>query len=215
MSEGRAMPWDEAMYVATEFSMAILPFCERIGVAGSLRRKKPEVHDLELVVVPKIEGQRTLLDPDDPDLNVPVSGSNKLHTALISMLGAGVINTDRPRKDNKKNPFGPKYYRINYIRHEQQMPGPDGIVPAVLVKKEYPIDLFAVIPPAQWGVIFLIRTGSAEFSHWFVQQGYSRGIRVVDGHLEMQNMVLDTPEEEDVFRYMGVPYREPEDREVK
>jgi DNA polymerase (family 10) len=31
----------------------LAPYCERIEVAGSIRRKKPTVHDIDLVLIPK------------------------------------------------------------------------------------------------------------------------------------------------------------------
>ena len=203
MSGGQAISREEARRVAT----TVIDFLkrekcvDRIEIAGSLRRGKAEVHDIELVAIPKYstDGQQSLTG------NRVSTAENLLHTELEWMLKEGIINTDRPRKDQKKNPFGPKYYRINFKYYSKKF----------MLEKEYPIDLFVVLPPAQWGVIYLIRTGSADFSHWIVQQGYKYGIHFTDGHMEMQNMVLDTPEENDVFNYLKIPYREPEYREVK
>jgi len=78
------------------------------------------------------------------------------------------------------------------------------------------LDLFIVRPPAQWGVIFAIRTGPENYSHWFVTSKQQRGgcpsyLRVKDGHVEHRDSgkVYSTPEEKDFFDLLGIPYQEP------
>lgn len=39
------------------------PFAERIDVAGSIRRKRPVVSDVDLVVIPRVEAEKDLLGP--------------------------------------------------------------------------------------------------------------------------------------------------------
>ena len=58
MSEGRVIPMDEAMQMTNVFISLISPYCERIEIAGSLRRGKPEVHDIEIVAEPKDRGMK-------------------------------------------------------------------------------------------------------------------------------------------------------------
>ncbi len=178
MSEGSRMNRDIALSVAQEFINIIKKDVERIRIAGSIRREKDTVGDIEIVCQP--------------------IWKNGLNIKMQNLLEMGVIDLNRPRKDNKKNPFGERYYRINYL----------------LNNTAYPIDLFVVLPPAQFAVIYLIRTGSADYSHWFVQQGYKYGIRVIDGHLEQNGKVIDTAQEIDVFDAMHVPYRDPKYREI-
>jgi|SRR5581483_2720038 len=85
-------------------------------------------------------------------------------------------------------------------------------------------ELFIVLPPSQWGLASVIRTGPADFSHQVVtpkgercagtgrpglrprdlvmhDQGFYRGIRLVE-----------TPDEQSVFDLLGLPYLEPEKR---
>lgn len=38
------------------------PYCERISIAGSVRRMKPEVHDIEIVAIPSINSEPTMFD---------------------------------------------------------------------------------------------------------------------------------------------------------
>jgi len=80
------------------------------------------------------------------------------------------------------------------------------------------LDLFMVTPPAQWGVQLLIRTGPADFSHRFVTKKKYGGLlpsnlRVKDGAIWSNNHIIETPNEEDVFEVLGIPFIEPKDRQ--
>jgi len=47
------MRLEEAQKLAQEIVEQILPHCERVEVAGSIRRRKSEVRDIDLVLIPK------------------------------------------------------------------------------------------------------------------------------------------------------------------
>src|SRR5690242_17561878 len=67
-----AAAWELANRVLTELA----PFCERIKIAGSIRREKPEVKDLEIVCIPKthrVPGPADLFGPG-PDTTEVVPG---------------------------------------------------------------------------------------------------------------------------------------------
>ena len=80
-----------------------------------------------------------------------------------------------------------------------------------------PVDLFVQVDPATWGMNATIRTGSQAFSEWLVTaRQYGGGLpaplisqeaRLWDG-----TTALDTPEELDVFRVLGLPWVAPQDR---
>jgi DNA polymerase/3'-5' exonuclease PolX len=74
------------------------------------------------------------------------------------------------------------------------------------------LDVFAVTPPAEWGAIFAIRTGSAEFSQRCMVALRRRGLRCQDGAVWRGNVKLATPEEADFFRACGLPWVPPEER---
>lgn len=80
------------------------------------------------------------------------------------------------------------------------------------------LDLFFCFPPAQWGVLKVIRTGPSEFSRDVVTRveygGYLQpGYYVTGGHLEkVGEGVIDTPEEKDFFKYLTIPWVAPQDR---
>jgi len=82
------------------------------------------------------------------------------------------------------------------------------------------LDLFIVLPPAQWGVQLLIRTGPADFSHWCVTQkriggGLPSYLKVKDGAVWHGSKKLEMPEESDFFKVLGMDCVEPKARVAK
>ena len=47
------MKYSEALKIAEEVKALLAPHCERIEIAGSVRRLKPECKDIEIVAIPK------------------------------------------------------------------------------------------------------------------------------------------------------------------
>lgn len=47
------MEYTKAYEIAIRVKELLTPHCERIEIAGSIRRKKPEVKDIEIVAIPK------------------------------------------------------------------------------------------------------------------------------------------------------------------
>ena len=149
------MKLETAQSYAGEIIELLRPYCERIEIAGGVRRGKLEPHDIEIVTKP-------LFKDATEGFFQPVI-YNALDSRMEGFFHDGDFERGDPDKAGKKAPCGPKYYRLKY--------------------KGEKLDLFAVIPPAEWGVIFAIRTGDADYSHWLVQQGYSNALKVIDGHL--------------------------------
>ena len=59
----------QALILAEAALSALTPSCERISIAGSIRRRKPEVGDIEIVCIPKhipagLSGDELEVDPD-------------------------------------------------------------------------------------------------------------------------------------------------------
>lgn len=79
------------------------------------------------------------------------------------------------------------------------------------------LDLFVVVPPAQWGYIMAIRTGPAHYSQWLVTARSKNGAR--PSHLEARNgalwqgeRLIETPTERSFFEALGVEMPAPQDR---
>ena len=114
------------------------PYAEKIIIAGSIRREKPTVGDIEILMT----------------IKKPVFAE--------AFQGKGNI------KDKFYNYF-PHLEKIGKIRIDSQ--GERGIKFYLLNKKGKDligVDLYICLSPAQWGILSIIRTGSAAFSKWFV-----------------------------------------------
>ena len=53
---------DLAEIIAKELVKNLAPHCERIEIAGSIRRRRPEVKDIDLVVIPKMTSKAALFE---------------------------------------------------------------------------------------------------------------------------------------------------------
>lgn len=166
----------EARKVANELFVLLSPHCERLTIAGSLRREKPEVKDIELVAQPRQSVQTG-------------KEVNELLVWTDELVASKVIE-----KDPEHDRWGKKYRRFLFGGMK--------------------VDLFMVTPPAQWGVIELLRTGSWEFNVRMFGLLRKAGYRVQDGHvIDMATeQVIDTYTEHDVFRLAGIEWVHPRDR---
>lgn len=162
------MKLEAATQIANQVKKELAPFCDRIEIAGSIRRKKPEVKDIEIVAIPK---------PYDVGL---------FETGI-----ATIIN----RWEKVKGDLPCKYtQRIH----------PSGIK----------IDLFFA-DHLNWGIIFAVRTGSAEFSHKRLACGWvAKGYKSENGYLCREGTRIPVPEEETLFNLIGLKYQEPETRTI-
>ena len=86
-----------------------------------------------------------------------------------------------------------------------------------LRRVEYQVDLFLQPDPATWGVNFLLRTGSAEFSKLMVTKQQHGGALPNDcamrhARIWRGGVALETPRERDVFALCGLPVIDPSQR---
>lgn len=175
MSDGKRIPYADALALVYDWQVLLKPACERIAVAGSLRRHKETVGDIELVCI--------------PNPTVDLFGEVIYHPAPIdARLYGHTLAVD-----------GPRQKRIEL---------PQGIS----------LELY-ITTPAQWGVMYTLRTGCAEFSEALVTQRVKGGVLpsnlyVRDGRMWRagEDEPLETPEEEDVFRAAQLPWLAPWER---
>jgi len=160
------MKYEKAIIIAEKVKAMLAPHCERIEIAGSIRRKKTEVKDIEIVAIPK---------PYD--------------VGLFESGIATVVNQWPKVKGNL-----PCKYTQRIL--------PEGIK----------MDLFFATK-TNWGMIYAIRTGPAEYSHKVLARKWtSLGYRSEGGHLYMDDKELDFMEEVDLFDKLGIKYVNPEFR---
>lgn len=189
MSAGQRFPLAVVLRYAERLVEALRPHCERVEVAGSVRRCKPAVGDLEVVLVPRLRQ----LQPD-----------------LFGAGGGDAVNEAWEEMDRLTLPGsrlqqvpGRRGERFRQFRHE------DGLY----------VDVFAVLRPAEWGPIFAIRTGSAEFSQRAVTMLRRKGLRCSGGAVYKAGPDEGTlgervpcPEERDFLDLCGIGWVEPKER---
>lgn len=207
---GGKLPLADAELLAATLHRMLAPACVSLDVAGSIRRRRPEVSDIELLAVPIIEPALDLFGQpraDAPPLNYL--------DALCGELRAEGVFEDRPDK-NGRGAFGPRFKRLAY--------------------RGVALDLFSAIGPpygtASRGCLMAIRTGPRWFSKalvvpknkqvyddegrplcaglmpvWLKHEG-GRYIHVHDGG------EWPTPTEQDVFSLLELPWIEPQDRDA-
>jgi DNA polymerase/3'-5' exonuclease PolX len=76
------------------------------------------------------------------------------------------------------------------------------------------LDLFFATAE-NWGLIYAIRTGSADYSHRVLACGWVRnGYKSAFGMLTRDGVAVPVREERDLFRLAGVPWVDPEARSL-
>lgn len=182
-----------AQQYAREVADYVAPYCDRVETAGGVRRGKDRPHDIELVVVPKLESSQCTIDGEDlwdVDLLFGMLSSLRLEADMGHPLQKAPSD-----KAGKAAPLGRRCYRVLW--------------------KGEKVDIFAVLPPAQFGVIYAARTGDAGFTQSLYGIARSRGMRFSDGCImDGKGEVLQTPEEKDVFRALDLPWVEPKNRNM-
>lgn len=163
------MNYNKAKSIADKYVNLFRPFCKRIEIAGSIRRKRPEVGDIEIVCI---------------------RDTRQLYQWKELIDGFRII---------KGTAVG-KYVQLNLK---------DGIN----------LDLFMCFEN-NFGLIYAIRTGSAEYSHQVLAVGWNRagytskeGVLYPDEKNPLKEKIY-IREEEELFKLIGIPYVEPEKREI-
>ena len=179
MSDTKKRPYAQVNIVATHLAGALSSACHRIEIAGSLRRKKDLVGDIELVAIPK------------------------LHTNLIGEpMDTSEVDDLLATWPIELHKNGQKYKSFSF----EWQPG-----------WTFKVDLFLQPDPATWGYNFMVRTGSAEFSKAMVTSraygGYKpQGLEISEARVSCDGVLLDTHEEEDIFRIWGMSFVPPKER---
>ena len=179
LSLARALP------LAEKIKDAFSPACERIEIAGSIRRKKAMVGDIEILAIPK----------SVPAFLVQLcffGGPVKSVSALDPLISEFMQRNDNFKCGNKNGDL----YKNFLIEIDE-----DG--------SEVGLDLF-ITTADQWGYIFALRTGPSDFNKAWVTQK-SKGGLLPDNFYFQGGWLYDglgkrpTPEEADIFRLIGGP----------
>ena len=189
------MNYTPAKAIADHLVLNLKAYCERIEIAGSVRRLKADPKDIEIVVQPIIDEQPNMFGQI-------IEWHSRLEDVSFANYGLLLKN-------------GPRYKQIG-------------------LNQGINLDLFIVLPPANWGVIFTIRTGPADFSRLCVTKRNKGGYlpsdcRVEDGRVLRGGIpvydetgevihhweggeIIPVPEERDFLNFLGLGWIAPEDR---
>lgn len=188
-------PLATAQAVADELVHALQPACARLAVAGSVRRLKAEVGDIELVYVPRVADRPSPIANSQADLFQTKSVRvNQVDLALADLLARGVIE-----------------YRPN-VRGSVVWGGKNKL--AVHVGSGIPVDFFSTRELC-WYNYLVCRTGGAETNIRIATAALAKGWKWHPYHQGFTN-TLDhwawVHSERDVFEFVGLPYLEPHQR---
>ena len=156
-----------AQNIANDFIKLIQPYTHRIEIAGSVRREKQQVNDIDIVAIPHSYKLEMFLRGDEA----------KKHEIYLQQSG-------------------PKHKKVIF--------------------KSAKIELWFATKE-NWGLIYLIRTGSAKFS----QQMLATWKRVTRGGYSKDGILRDALhkpyccyEETDVFKYCEMDFVNPINRSL-
>ena len=192
MSDGQAIPLAAALAAADALRELLEPACARVEIAGSIRRRKATVGDLELVAIPRLVAEPA------GDLWGTLRERDLLPERVAALIDAGEL---APREVTITRADGS-------IEQGRRM----GRAYLALVFRELPVDLFILRPPAEWSVIFALRTGSGDWNVALVTAARRAGRRVDGGRVYVHGQPIACPEEGDFFRALGQPWVDPWER---
>lgn len=180
------------------------PYCV---VGGGIRRGKADCHDIEIVAMP--------VQKAPP----PVFGQKEIFKtyfdkAIADMLEDGILLRKVKGGDRMKQ------YDVNLEYF--------GIAPTA---EPFRVEFYLCLPPSQWGVLYTIRTGPSDFSHWMVTER-RKGGALPDGFICKDNVIgkrvhvesakederdgeIPMPTEADFFQFCGLDWIEPSKREAR
>jgi DNA polymerase/3'-5' exonuclease PolX len=174
------MELSKAYAIATRIVAELKPHCTKIIIAGSIRRMKQQVGDIEIVCIPK----QTVYEVAVPDLFGGLETTHKetkRDTAFCDAVNKYQKIIGEPTGKNARRQL------------------PEGIV----------LDLY-MTQPENWGYILAIRTGSKEFCQntlipYWTKAGYSGH----DGFLWRGDKMVPVLTELELFKLCEISYIDP------
>ena len=170
----RNLDRSEVEPLAFKIVKTIDAYCTRVEVAGSIRRRRPSVNDIDIVVQPKPNSWVQLIKAIRREFDaVTEKQGEKLATLYVPFAG-------KP---------GQGYLQIDLYRANRNT----------------------------WGILLLIRTGSAEHNIYLAKLAIRKGYRLAysKGLLNEGGKIIASETEQDVFQALGLDYIPPEERELQ
>jgi DNA polymerase (family 10) len=182
------MRLEDAILLSQKVCVALQPFCMRVVVAGSIRRGKVEVGDVDIVAVPK-------------PLDRPGALGGTVHFTESQVWNLMAAMLEKKPLQLVKQEFGPELMRFTFSVGSSA----EGLQ----------VDVYHARPET-WGVILLVRTGSKEHNVKLCSIARSKGLKLSasQGVLDKSGIIACRTEES-IFCALGLAYVEPQYREVR
>ena len=184
--DSKRVPVEKALKIADELTALLSPFCDRVEIAGSCRRRKPSVKDIELVVIPKLFEEEVAVDffATEQRIRCP--------------LDDFILNDKRFE------------LRLNKLGHAAY-----GDKNKLLVYKGMPLDIFTA-DASNWVMVKFIRTGGAENNTMTATLALKKGYELKQYSCGFRNRttgtIVRTESEEAIYAFLGVPFIPPTER---
>lgn len=187
----RAIPIDAARAVAYQLRDSLAPACERIEVAGSIRRNRPIVGDIELVATSRVE--------EAPDgLWGDVGQTSALPGRVDELIASRVLEAHP--SDPKR---GPRYSKLWHAATGMQV---DLFTPAM---ESFGLMMAIRTGPAAYSQALVTDMKRGPRPHHVAEGQLHRGIACwVAGGCE----AVAVPDERDLYAELGIPWLPPERR---
>ena len=178
---------ESAKEVADQLERLLAPHCERIAVAGSIRRKRPDVKDIELLCASKVTSTADLFGR-------AVTNWYSLNRKLDGLVADRTVLKKRADKSGRYS-YGEQNKLLVHV--------PSGV----------PVDVFSA-STENWGMSLVVRTGPKEFNVRMMSRFRKLGMRghAYGGVTDQGGTEIECPDEETVFRLLGWPWMPPERR---
>lgn len=190
---GSPMPLATAKHYAQKFVEWLTPFCvcERLQIAGSIRRARPICNDIDIVAIPKVTEQKDML-------GAVISRTNHCLKFLQDYIAA-------------RNPSHSMLLLPRFIC--------GGAREGKQVRLQFPkcqLDLWFA-DEATFGTRLLCRTGSMEHNIWLCQRAEERGLHW-DPYHGLTDIARAEPveasTEEQLYAALGLKWIDPKNREL-
>ena len=180
------MKLEPARHFAELIKGILSPFCEKIEIAGSIRRLRPNVNDIDFVVLPKYGQTLALRERCKARCRVVKDGEQNYIVAMP------ISAAQREQLDHS----GWDVQIDIFIAH----PGKCDLLQTV---------------PSNFGSLLVCRTGSTAHNIWLVEQAKKNYMtwNPYVGVTDPEGYVIAGETEQDIFRACDVPFIEPEKRE--
>lgn len=185
------MELERATNISNNLIKALGSGCDRIGIAGSVRRGKPEVKDIELIAIPKIGAPR-------PMFGEKVTYKNRLEQILDGLRRSGMI--DPVKGGDKYKQFWLLEDRVHLIKMDLFLVTPPAQWGVQMVIRTGPAEFSA------W-MVTQKNKGGALPNGYHVEGGCVRAN-------EQDDYIISMPEEENYFSFCGIDWIEPRERKA-